>query len=381
MDAFEPGWNQNVTAEPVRPLTGVRILDCTRLLPCSFGTQLLADMGAEVIKIEQPGGEIGRQHDRFPTVNRHKLSVTLDLGTPHDRSRLLELLTTADVLLESFRPGVMERFGLAYQDLKDRYPSLVYVSSSGYAAESPTPVRPGHDLNYLATAGVLQPRVGDTPVLSATPVGDLATGMVVAMSVLAALLHSRNTGVGQHISTNMADVSLVLGAVGAGRLPPREGTEPDGIRTWPDVPLGHFPCYGTYETADNRFVSFGNIETKFWEEFLAATGLMHLAEAQFATGTAASAAESAIAEVIRSRTLAEWEDVFANRDVCFAAVRTLREAVGTTDVLDRGLIETRDDDLLIAAFPATFSGTPARVGGVAPEPGEHNILFFGSTTR
>ena len=110
MDAFEPGWNQNVTAEPVRPLTGVRILDCTRLLPCSFGTQLLADMGAEVIKIEQPGGEIGRQHDRFPTVNRHKLSVTLVLGTPHDRSRLLELLTTADVLLESFRPGVMERF-------------------------------------------------------------------------------------------------------------------------------------------------------------------------------------------------------------------------------------------------------------------------------
>jgi crotonobetainyl-CoA:carnitine CoA-transferase CaiB-like acyl-CoA transferase len=175
----------------------------------------------------------------------------------------------------------------------------------------------------------------------------------------------------------MADVSLVLGAVGAGRLPPREGTEPEGIRTWPDVPLGNFPCYGTYETADDRFVSFGNIETKFWDEFLAITGLTHLSGAQFATGAAASAADSAIAKVIGSRTLGDWEDAFADRDVCFAPVRTLREAVGTTDVLDRGLVETRDNDLLIAAFPATFSGTPARVGGAVPEPGEHNRLFFG----
>ena len=127
-----------MSGESVRPLTGVRILDCSRLLPCSFATQLLADLGAEIIKIEEPGGEIGRQHDRFPTVNRHKLSVTLNLGHSDDRRQFEHLLATAEVLLESFRPGVMEKFGLGYQDLRERYPSLVYVSSSGYAAASPT---------------------------------------------------------------------------------------------------------------------------------------------------------------------------------------------------------------------------------------------------
>ena len=360
-----------MSGESVRPLTGVRILDCSRLLPCSFATQLLADLGAEIIKIEEPGGEIGRQHDRFPTVNRHKLSVTLNLGHSDDRRQFEHLLATAEVLLESFRPGVMEKFGLGYQDLRERYPSLVYVSSSGYAAASPTPRRPGHDLNYLASAGMLQPRVDDAPVLSATPVGDLSTGMVGALSTLAALVHARNTGEGQHVSANMADVSLILGAVGAGRLPPLEPAS-DMSRKWPDVPLGNFPCYGTYETSDGRYVAFGNIEAKFWEEFLAVTELTELAEQQFSVGHAAEDAEITIAKVISSRTLAQWEEAFAGRDVCFAPVRTLREAVEAVDVVDRGLVESADNDLLIAAFPAVFSATPTRTGGVAPEPGEHN---------
>ena len=366
-----------MSTDPTRPLTGVRILDCSRLLPCSFGTQLLADLGAEVIKVEQVGGEIGRQHDRFPTVNRHKLSVTLDLGSEVGRQRLHRLLDTADVLLESFRPGVMERFGLGYEDLRERYPSLIYVSSSGYSSESPTPRRPGHDLNYLASAGVIQPRVTDRPVLSATPVGDLATGMITALATLAALVHVQNTGEGQHVATAMADVSLALGAVGAGRLPPEPNDVGRELRTWPDVPLGNFPCYGSYETSDRRFVTLGNIEEKFWREFLTITGLTELADKQFATGEDAEVAESTIAKVMASRTLAEWEEVFADRDVCFAPVMTLREAVRSPDSIERHLVEVDENDLLFATFPAEFSGTPTRSGGLPPEPGQHNELFFG----
>jgi crotonobetainyl-CoA:carnitine CoA-transferase CaiB-like acyl-CoA transferase len=289
------------------------------------------------------------------------------------------MLASADVLLESFRPGVMGGFGLAYEDLQERHPALVYVSSSGYPPDGPTPNRPGHDLNYLAGAGAIQPRQEDHPSLLATPVGDLATGLVVALATTAAVMHSRHTGQGQHVSTNMADLSLVLAAVGAGRLPARENETNDRNerpRTWPDVPLGNFPCYGLYETADGRYVSLGNIEGKFWEEFLAITGLTALAGSQFATGTAADEAKAAIAKVIRSRTLSDWEVAFAERDVCFAPVRTLREAVGDPANVSRGIVSIEADDLLVAAFPARFSATPPLVGGVAPEVGAHNSQFF-----
>jgi crotonobetainyl-CoA:carnitine CoA-transferase CaiB-like acyl-CoA transferase len=361
------------------PLGDVRVLDCTRLLPGSFGTQLLADLGAEVIKIEQPGGEMGRQHDRFPTVNRHKLSVILDLGAPEDKQRFEELLATADVLIENFRPGVMERFGLGFVDLHQRFPALVYVSSTGYAKDGPSPRRPGHDLNYLAVAGALQPRLHDRPVLTSMPVGDLATGMTVALSTLAALHYVRSTGQGQLVSTSMADISLVLAAVGAGRLPPVGDQHPVELRTWPDVPLGNFPCYGTYPTADGRFVSFGNIEPKFWEDFLSVTGLIHLSDAQFATGTTAEAAKAAIAEVVAARTMAEWEEAFEGREVCFAPVRTLREAVSAPDVVARDLVSIDSTDLMTAAFPATFSRTPPRRGGKVPRAGEHDHQILGES--
>jgi crotonobetainyl-CoA:carnitine CoA-transferase CaiB-like acyl-CoA transferase len=365
--------------ERQRALDGVRVIDLTRLLPCSFATQLLADLGAEVIKVEQPGGEIGRQHDRFPTVNRHKLSVTADLGSAEGHRRLDHLLSEAHVLVESFRPGVMERFGLGYDELRERYSSLVYVSASGYPADGVTPMRPGHDLNYLASAGAIQPRVHDTPSLLATPIGDLATGLTVAMTTMAALLHARRTGQGQYVSTSMADVAIAMSAVGAGRLPAEEGAQ-GPARTWPDVPLGNFPCYGVYQTADERYVSFANIETKFWETFLDIVGLRSLAQLQFATGKEADAAESTIAKVIRGRTLTEWEETFAGREVCFASVLTLTEAVAGEDVARRHRVAVGVNDLLVASFPANLSATPALFGGTAPEVGAHNEQLFGPET-
>jgi crotonobetainyl-CoA:carnitine CoA-transferase CaiB-like acyl-CoA transferase len=366
-----------VTDGPPLPLSGVGVLDCSRLLPCAYGTQLLADLGAEVVKVEQPGGEIGRHHERFPTVNRHKSSVVLDLKSPQGRADLLGLVAACDVLLESFRPGVMDAWGLGYDTLGTLHPRLVYVSSTGYAPGSATPNRPGHDANYLAVAGALQPRVEDDPVQFAIPVGDLATGMMTALVTVAAVMHARSTGQGQHVSTSMADISLSLAAVGAGLIPPLHPEAVAGLRTWPDVPLGRFPCYGCYRTADHRYVTLGNIERKFWDEFLAITGLTALADAQFATGPEADSARARIAEVIGSRTLADWEEVFEGREVCFAPVRTVREAMTAPDVVARGLVEVTDGDLLIAALPATFSATPARRGGTAPAAGRDNRLLLG----
>jgi crotonobetainyl-CoA:carnitine CoA-transferase CaiB-like acyl-CoA transferase len=365
-----------VTAPAVLPLSGVRVVDCSRLLPCADGTQLLADLGAEVIKVEQPGGELGRHHDRFPTVNRHKLSVTLDLKTDEGRQRLIELLASADVLLESFRPGVMDSWGLGYGWAHDHFPRIVYVSSTGYSDDSSTPSRPGHDLNYLAAAGALQARLEDRPVMSPLPVGDLATGMMTALATVAGVMHARSTGQGQHVTTSMADIAVAFAAVGAGVLPPLPGITPAPLRTWPDVPLGNFPCYGVYRTADGRFIALGNIEAKFWEEFLSVVGLHQLVDDQFATGDRAERAIAAIAGVVESRTMAAWEDVFNGREVCFAPVRTLRESMATPDVLERHLVDVVDTDLLIAAFPASFSATPPRRGGVAPTPGEHNQLLL-----
>jgi crotonobetainyl-CoA:carnitine CoA-transferase CaiB-like acyl-CoA transferase len=366
-----------MTAYPVLPLDGVRVVDCSRLLPCAYGTQLLADLGAEVVKVEQPGGELGRRHERFPTINRHKLSVTLDLKAEAGRRHLEELLAGADVLLESFRPGVMDSWGLGYDQVHERFPRVVYVSSTGYSPDSSTPGRPGHDLNYLAAAGALQARLDDQPAMSPLPIGDLATGTMTALVTLAALMHARSTGQGQHVSTSMADIAVAFAAVGAGVLPPLQRTDDAPLSTWPDVPLGNFPCYGTYRTADGRHVTLGNIEEKFWEEFLSVAGLDRLIDDQFATGRRAEDAIAAIAEVIGSRTMAAWEEVFDGRDVCFAPVRTLRESMAAPDVSDRHLVEVMDHRLLIAALPATFSATPARRGGVAPAPGEHNQLLLG----
>jgi crotonobetainyl-CoA:carnitine CoA-transferase CaiB-like acyl-CoA transferase len=255
------------------PLSGVRVLDLSRLVPGGFGTALLADLGAEVIKIEQP--EIGDYMRWYPpqiagesgaswVTDRNKRSVSLDLKHPDGVRVLLDLVKSADALIESFRPGVMDRLGLGYEALRDVNPKLVYCSISGYGQTGPLRLQPGHDVNYAGRAGLLSitgPAAGD-PVIPGMLVGDVAGGgLMTLVGLLAALVAARSSGDGDHVDVAMTDgiyacLSIHLGDYYA------SGTVP-GQQTM--LLNGAFPCYGVYRCRDGRHITVGAIEEQFWE--------------------------------------------------------------------------------------------------------------------
>ncbi|HTR53793.1 MAG TPA: CaiB/BaiF CoA-transferase family protein [Kofleriaceae bacterium] len=313
-------------------LSGIRILDLSRLLPGPFLTMVLADLGADVIKIEDPhvgdyvrsfppakGGVSGR----YLAINRGKRSLALDLKAPAGRDALLRMAARADVVVESFRPGVMAKLGVGYDALAAANPKIIVCSISGYGATGPYATRAGHDLNYIAVAGVLAMTgpAGGAPQLPGVQIADLAGGALwSATAILAALVGRDRTGRGAHLDIAMAEGAMTLLAAELGNLDcgahPTRGTE---------TLNGGLACYGVYRTKDDRYLAVGGLEPKFWIAMNQAIGRApNVAEL---VGDAAQQAKvrAELAQIFASRTAAEWHAVLGEAEVCVELVTELDE--------------------------------------------------------
>jgi crotonobetainyl-CoA:carnitine CoA-transferase CaiB-like acyl-CoA transferase len=370
-----------------KPLEGFRILDLTRLLPGPALSMHLADLGADVIKVEDTAdGDYMRSfpplarnaegvevNASFENVNRGKRSVALDLKKPLGRDALLRLADGADALVEGFRPGVMERLGLGWDVLRARNPRLVFCSLTGYGQSGPWRLKAGHDLNYCAVTGVLdQIRTDDgRAAMPNLQIGDLLGGTLSALStLLAALLGAQRSGRGSRVDAAMTDGLLVHHVFPHAELD--AGRVPQAGRT---LLTGGAPCYRIYETADGRLLAVGALELKFWQVFCDAAGLAGLRDRHWSLGLEPGSAASdevaqQVAARIRERTCAEWESVFAAIDACVTPVLSPAEALSHPHHLARGLVHKRGSVTAVGPLAAIDDGLGI-APGPAPRAGQH----------
>ena len=358
----------------MRPLDGITVLDLSRLLPGGAATLLLANFGAEVIKIEEPGaGDYGRSMPPFldgegavfHLVNRGKKSVVLDLKNPREKEAFLRLVPRADVLVESFRPGVMARLGLDYETLRRLNERLIYVAITGYGQDGADSAIAGHDINYLAQGGVLDitGAEGGPPVIPGVQIADLAGGaMQAVIGVLLALTARARTGQGQRV-----DCSMLAGAAwllpvplafyqATGALPER-GT---GVLT------GRYACYHLYRCADGRWISVGALEPKFWAALCRGLGCEQFVADQFAEGDRRMDIIATLTRIFETRAAGEWVERLRPYDACVAPVKNVGEIMR-----DLGL--GKGESVIIP----NLSATPGRLGGTPPRLGEHTGQTLG----
>ena len=365
-------------------LEGVRVLDLSRLLPGGFCTLLLADMGAEVLKVEDTaGGDYirwmppyygGEEEQRagvasayFLALNRNKRSLRLNLKDERGRDVLLRLAEDYDVLVESFRPGVMDRLGVGYDALRERNPRLIYCPISGYGQDGPLTARSGHDTNYLALNGLLglTGRRGGPPIQSAGQIADLGGGgLMAAVGVLAALHERERSGEGQMVDVSMTDGALSWLAMVAARYFAEQQVPHRGE---PEL-TGGIACYVPYETKDGGWVSLGALEPKFWQNWCNGVGRPDLIEKQFEHPDSEAGAE--IAAVFKERTRDEWTAFAGEHDCCLEPILDLDEALESDLVQARGMVVELDQPgigpVKQVGAPIKLSRTPADTSGAAP---------------
>ena len=369
-------------------LGDVKVLDLTRLLPGGFCSLLLADLGADVLKVEDTAmgdyvrwappyhgdeeqGELGTRSALYLALNRGKRSIRLDLKSVDGREALLRLVEAYDVVLDGFRPGVLERLGVGYEVMRERNAGIVYCAITGYGQTGPNTQRSGHDMNYLGLIGLLglTGEPGGRPIQSAGQIADLGGGgLMAAFGVLAALNERRRSGEGQIVDVSMADGALSwLAMVAAqylcdGRPPGRgEGQLNGGIL-----------CYYPYEAADG-WVTCGALEPKFWAAFCNGVGRPDLVERQFeAPG---STAWEEVAAVFRSRTREEWRAFADEHDCCIEPVLGLDEALDSELVREREMVVELEQPEIgkvrLLGAPVKLGRTPADPRRPAPAFGEH----------
>ena len=356
-------------------LSDLKVLDLSRLLPGPFCTLILGDMGAEVLKIEDPkGGDYARYFPPmlgdpatsgfFAGLNRNKRSMTLNLKSPEAVEILQRLVLDADILVETFRPGVMQRLGLGHAQLSALNPRLIYCSISGYGQDGPMSQRAGHDLNYMARAGLLQQNgSGEMPSMPGFQVADIAGGtLYAAIGILGALHKRERTGEGSYLDISMTDgalsLHLPLHAAAAAGHPPRRGQE---------MLNGGLPCYNIYATSDQKYLAVAALEPKFWSAFVQVIGAEHLLADGMNSGKAGAKTYAEVAAIIAQKTRAEWAAIFDTVDVCVEPVLSPEEA------LKDALFQTRERFFEVTGTPQTRTPlTPLnREHARAPDLGEH----------
>lgn len=359
--------------EMSKALDGLKVLDLSMNLPGPYMTWFLAQLGAEVVKVENPdGGDYARSlggttsSPFFSAVNRNKKSVALNLKHPEGRRILLELLDTYDILVEGFRPGTMERLGLGFETTSARNPRLIHVSITGYGHDSSYRDRAGHDLNYISLAGI----VGMTgardgrPAIPGIQVADLAGGSFLGLTgLLAAIIQREATGRGQFIDAAMfagalSLATMVFAGVDAGLEVPEPGKM---------LLNGRFPCYGLYRTRDDGYMSLAALEPKFWRNFCSSVGREDLLGCQFG-------GPDVVAEVERlfaARTRQEWIQLMSAVDACCEPVLSLEEASRSSLACERGMITQTERGGRLLGFPLKMSDSPVSPDEPAPELGEH----------
>ncbi|MEO1269418.1 MAG: CaiB/BaiF CoA-transferase family protein, partial [Myxococcota bacterium] len=377
-----------------RPLAGVRVLDLTRLLPGPFATVLLGDLGADVVKVEDPrGGDyarlyqpfIGPMGSFFAGINRNKRSVTVNLKDPAGVELLADLVSEADVLIESFRPGVLERLGLGAERLKADYPGLIVCSISGYGQTGPSRLEAGHDLNYIARAGLLY-GTGVDPnqlVVPGFQVADIAGGALFAVSsILAALLERAQSG--DQWEGVWLDVSMTEGALSF-MLPALSLLSAGGpIDQAAGAMLnGGWACYGVYPTQDGRHMALGALEAKFWNAFCEAAGFQSRQTDGHRAGDIGMQVKGELAELFRSRTQEEWVALLDGVDCCCVPVRRPDELSDDPLFIERDVFFTLDKPALGALQQTATPLTPGDRSWFRPPPhlGEHTREVLGSLGR
>lgn len=351
------------------PLEGVKVLDLSRLLPGPYCSMLLADYGAEVIKVEDPGlGDylrwipplIEETSAYFRVLNRNKKSVTLNLKDPEGVAILRRLAEKADVVLEGFRPGVADRLGVGYADLKAVNPRLIYCSLTGYGQTGPYRDRSGHDLNYMALAGALdqlRPGADALPILPGVQVADIAGAMYAAQSITMALFARERTGEGTYLDVAMLDAAMswlpfVAARTFAAGAAPRPGsTELNGA----------LARYAVYRTADGGAVALAALEEKFWHAFCAAAG-----HPEWRQERSVETLRQSLAAFFAGRTRDEWAAWAEDKDVCLEPVLDFREALEHPQVRARELAAV--DQL---RSPVPYPGVEAGPRTPSPRLGEH----------
>lgn len=359
------------------PLRGVRVLDLTRLLPGPVCTQHLADLGADVIKVEDTGAGDYAPPTLRALVNRNKRGLQIDLKQPDGAEAFLRLACDADVVVEGFRPGAMARLGLGYAEVAAANPRIVYCSLTGYGQDGPYRDRPGHDINYCGHAGVAD-QLGagaDRLALSNLPIADLMGGaLTAAMGILAAVFDAARTGRGRHVDIAMADGALAHAVMPLATLAAYGRTRRAGT----DTLTGGLACYAVYRTADTRFLAVGALERKFWDALCDAIERADLKPLHRSGDAAAEArVRDELAAIFGARPLAHWEARFASADCCVSPVHTLEEALADPHFRARGMVLESEHPTLGAitqlASPVKMSRHRFALQRHAPRPGEHTV--------
>ncbi len=369
----------------MQPLNGVTVIDFSTLLPGPFASLILAEAGAEVVKVERLGTgdsmrDFGTPHGsssvEFAMLNRGKRSVAIDLKAPGARQQLAPLLRKADVLIEQFRPGVMARLGLGYEELRGVNSRLVYCSLTGYGQSGPKASVAGHDLNYMAESGLLSlgADAAGAPVVPPALIADIGGGAYpLVINVLLALRQREETGEGCHLDISMSDnlfpfAYWALGMLEATERSPRPGGE---------LLTGGSPRYQLYRTADEKYLAAAPLEQRFWENFCDAIGLDTPLRRDNRDPQATLAA---VAAIIKTRTASAWTDIFEGIDACVCLVADVAAAMRDPQFAGRGLFAHRvgaDDSSLPAApvpLAPVFRSTPATRG--FPALGEANDTYI-----
>jgi alpha-methylacyl-CoA racemase len=349
------------------PLSGVRILEFEAIGPGPFAGMLLADMGADVLLVDRPAAsDLGLKRERWMDVMlRGRRSVTLDLKAPGAATAALELVARADALIEGFRPGVMERLGLGPEACLKANPKLVYGRMTGWGQDGPLAPRAGHDINYIALAGVLHAfgRKGEAPVPPLNLVGDFGGGgMLLGFGIACALLHAHRSGQGQVVDAAMVEGASLLAAMFSGLLAAGRWTEERGANI---LDTGA-PWYDTYETRDGKHVAIGAIEAKFFVELVERLGLPDLPPQNERARWPEMRA--AFERTFRQKTRDEWVAIFEGSDACFAPVLSFSEARRHPHNVARASFVTQAKVEQPAPAPR-FSATPAAVRRDPPERG------------
>lgn len=356
-------------------LKGLKVLDLTMNLPGPYMTWLLASLGADVLKVENPDGgdyarALGERKDKLPlffiAMNRNKKSLALNLKDPEGRELFMKLLDRYDVLVEGFRPGTMENLGLDYDAASARQPRLIYVSITGYGHNGPYRLRAGHDLNYLSQAGIIAmngTRDGEL-TLPAIPIADLASGSLMSLSgLLAAVIQRERTGQGQFVDTAMYDGSIALTAAAFSLMLDGMGKPVPGG----SFMTGGYAFYGLYPAKDGRYMSLGAVESKFWVNFCRAVGREDLVSQQWGGPEVTEEVKA----IFSSRTQAEWVEFMKDVDACCEAVLPLDKAANSPLSRARGSVVTWPDGSRFMASPFKLSDSPPLEDQPAPALGQH----------
>ncbi len=351
------------------PLEGLKVLDLSRLLPGPYATLVLADLGATVDKVEEPTGDYtrhmppmkGETSALFLGLNRNKRSLTLDLKTPEGLAALKRLVKHYDVLVESFRPGVMDKLGVGWEVLSKENPRLVMCAISGYGATGPDRLKAGHDLNYLARAGALAygGTKGGAPAMPGVQIADIGGGSLFALvGIFTALYERQRTGVGRFV-----DVSMTEGAMAflhmhlAARL--QLGDEGRPLERGVEALNGGYACYGLYRTADGKWLAVGSLEPKFFQGVCAAIGRPDLMPGGYDQGEDGAKTRRELEAIFGSKPLVDWVELFRQHDLCVEPVNEGDEVLTDAQLVARGMF-VKAGDVVQLRTPLHFGPLPTR---------------------